>query len=219
MIAQLCVSFLQSPCTFMWHIIQTVGLSTYLFVMGELVDVWQNHNICHCDHARMVMRVQYYLMAKPHHHPPGSCNTHTSSLVSRSTYLSHFATACSLSSWSTTNITLNSPFFPGCTRQNHANIYSVFFIVSRRTSTMQTSSNFNPNFEFLSLVLLVIYLQKKKPLKLPPGITTHIFMQRTSTLKPLKSGPVTVIFKKPQLWLWKKLSSFLLLWESMRHQC
>jgi hypothetical protein len=45
------------------HYPDQVGLSAYLFTMGELIDAWQNRNIRHIDRARMVMRAKYFLMA------------------------------------------------------------------------------------------------------------------------------------------------------------
>jgi len=38
------------------------GLSIYLFVLGELVDAWQNHNISHAQRAKMVIRLRFFLM-------------------------------------------------------------------------------------------------------------------------------------------------------------
>ncbi|KAF8803503.1 hypothetical protein BYT27DRAFT_7259964 [Phlegmacium glaucopus] len=39
------------------------GLSVYLFVLGELVDAWQNRNISHVTRAKMVLRARFFLMA------------------------------------------------------------------------------------------------------------------------------------------------------------
>ncbi|KAK7012417.1 hypothetical protein R3P38DRAFT_3324101 [Favolaschia claudopus] len=36
------------------------GLSVYLFVLGELVDAWQNRSIPHLDRIKMVLRTQSY---------------------------------------------------------------------------------------------------------------------------------------------------------------
>ena len=38
------------------------GLSIYLFVLGELVDAWQNRNISHVQRAKMVTRLRFFLM-------------------------------------------------------------------------------------------------------------------------------------------------------------
>ena len=38
------------------------GLSVYLFVLGELVDAWQNRNISHVARAKMVLRARFFLM-------------------------------------------------------------------------------------------------------------------------------------------------------------
>lgn len=40
-----------------------VGLSVYLFIIGELIDAWQNRNIRHVDRVRMVLRARFFLMA------------------------------------------------------------------------------------------------------------------------------------------------------------
>jgi len=39
------------------------GLSDYLFVLGELVDAWQNRNISHIMRAKMVIRARFFLMS------------------------------------------------------------------------------------------------------------------------------------------------------------
>ncbi|KAI0067574.1 hypothetical protein BV25DRAFT_1876116 [Artomyces pyxidatus] len=39
------------------------SLSVYLFIMGELVDAWQNRNISHVERAKMAMRTRFTLMA------------------------------------------------------------------------------------------------------------------------------------------------------------
>jgi len=38
------------------------GLSVYLFVLGELVDAWQNRNISHVARVKMVLRSRFFLM-------------------------------------------------------------------------------------------------------------------------------------------------------------
>ncbi|KZV67782.1 hypothetical protein PENSPDRAFT_610974 [Peniophora sp. CONT] len=39
------------------------ALAVYLFVMGELVDAWQNRKITHVERVRMVLRARYFLVA------------------------------------------------------------------------------------------------------------------------------------------------------------
>lgn len=39
------------------------ALVLYLFVVGELIDAWQNRHIPHTEHIRMVTRARYFLMA------------------------------------------------------------------------------------------------------------------------------------------------------------
>ena len=54
------------------------GLSVYLFVLGDLVDAWQNRNISHHLRAKMVIRARFFLMAWWAHivaHPDYSVNT------------------------------------------------------------------------------------------------------------------------------------------------
>lgn len=70
-----------------------VGLSCYLFVMGELVDAWQNRHILHVDRARMVIRARFFLMAWRSHvvaNPDHSTNIH---FISRESY-DIFLTLC-----------------------------------------------------------------------------------------------------------------------------
>ncbi|KAJ6528185.1 hypothetical protein B0H19DRAFT_969274 [Mycena capillaripes] len=42
---------------------EQIGLSIYLFVLGELVDAWQYRNIFHRDRVKMVLRARFFLMA------------------------------------------------------------------------------------------------------------------------------------------------------------
>ncbi|KAK7691172.1 hypothetical protein QCA50_006275 [Cerrena zonata] len=42
---------------------QQTGLSVYLFVLGELIDAWQNRSIPHIERIRMVLRARFILMA------------------------------------------------------------------------------------------------------------------------------------------------------------
>jgi hypothetical protein len=75
------------------HYPNQVGLSAYLFIMGELIDTWQNRNICHIDHARMVMRARYFLMAWRSHiiaHPDHAAHIH---FISRKSF-DIFVTLC-----------------------------------------------------------------------------------------------------------------------------
>ncbi|KAJ7683601.1 hypothetical protein B0H17DRAFT_1137725 [Mycena rosella] len=70
-----------------------VGLAVYLFVLGELVDAWQNRNISHRDRAKMVLRARFFLMAWRSHivsHPDYSVQTQ---FISRESY-DIFITLC-----------------------------------------------------------------------------------------------------------------------------
>ncbi|KAJ6493278.1 hypothetical protein C8R45DRAFT_1073220 [Mycena sanguinolenta] len=72
---------------------QHVGLAIYLFVLGELVDAWQNRNISHAQRAKMVLRARFFLMAWRSHivaHPDYSLNTQ---FISRESY-DIFLTLC-----------------------------------------------------------------------------------------------------------------------------
>jgi hypothetical protein len=69
------------------------GLSAYLFVIGELVDAWQNRSIPHIERARMVMRARFFLTIWRSHvdtHPDHNLDTH---FVSRDSY-EIFTTLC-----------------------------------------------------------------------------------------------------------------------------
>ncbi|KAJ7745879.1 hypothetical protein DFH07DRAFT_924502 [Mycena maculata] len=69
------------------------GLSVYLFILGEMVDAWQNRNISHRDRAKMVLRARFFLMAWRSHiesHPEYSIKTH---FISRESY-NIFLTIC-----------------------------------------------------------------------------------------------------------------------------
>ncbi|KAF6742097.1 hypothetical protein DFP72DRAFT_1109656 [Ephemerocybe angulata] len=53
------------------------ALAVYLFVLGELVDAWQNRRISHLERAKMVMRARFFLTAWRSHivaHPDHSLN-------------------------------------------------------------------------------------------------------------------------------------------------
>ncbi|KAF8156928.1 hypothetical protein B0H34DRAFT_657929 [Crassisporium funariophilum] len=39
------------------------GLSVYLFIMGELIDAWQNRSISHALRAKMALRARFFLLA------------------------------------------------------------------------------------------------------------------------------------------------------------
>ncbi|KAJ7652490.1 hypothetical protein DFH06DRAFT_1331114 [Mycena polygramma] len=45
------------------HYPSHTGTSVYLFIMGEMIDAWQNRNICHRDRIKMVLRARFFLMA------------------------------------------------------------------------------------------------------------------------------------------------------------
>ncbi|KAJ7723096.1 hypothetical protein DFH07DRAFT_759651, partial [Mycena maculata] len=69
------------------------GLSIYLFVLGELIDAWQNRNIFHRDRVKMVLRARFFLMAWRSHivaHPDHNLNTH---FISRESF-DIFLTIC-----------------------------------------------------------------------------------------------------------------------------
>ncbi|KAJ7508549.1 hypothetical protein B0H11DRAFT_2304702 [Mycena galericulata] len=69
------------------------GLSVYLFVLGELIDAWQNRNIFHRDRVKMVLRARFFLMAWRSHivaHPDHNLNTH---FISRESF-DIFLTIC-----------------------------------------------------------------------------------------------------------------------------
>lgn len=77
----------------MTHYPQQIGLSVYLFVVGELVDAWQNRNIPHIDRARMVMRARYFFMSWRSHvvaHPDHAAHIH---FISRESF-DIFITLC-----------------------------------------------------------------------------------------------------------------------------
>ncbi|KAJ6524888.1 hypothetical protein DFH09DRAFT_1372073 [Mycena vulgaris] len=62
------------------------GLSVYLFVLGELIDAWQNRNISHRDRVKMVLRARFFLMAWRSHiiaHPDYSVD---SQFISRASF-------------------------------------------------------------------------------------------------------------------------------------
>lgn len=75
------------------HYPDQAGLSAYLFVMGEMVDAWQNRNIPHVDRARMVMRAKFFLMGWRSHivsHPDHAPHIH---FISRESF-DVFMTLC-----------------------------------------------------------------------------------------------------------------------------
>jgi hypothetical protein len=62
------------------------GLIIYLFVLGEMIDAWQNRVITHLERATMVMMARFVLMAwRSHvdHHPSYSLNIQ---FISRESY-------------------------------------------------------------------------------------------------------------------------------------
>ncbi|KAJ6504529.1 hypothetical protein DFH09DRAFT_943717 [Mycena vulgaris] len=69
------------------------GVSIYLFVLGELVDAWQNRSISHRDRTKMVLRARFFLMAWRSHtesHPDHDVKTQ---FISRESY-DIFLTIC-----------------------------------------------------------------------------------------------------------------------------
>ncbi|KAF8171785.1 hypothetical protein K438DRAFT_2024000 [Mycena galopus ATCC 62051] len=69
------------------------GLSVYLFVLGEMIDAWQNRNISHRDRTKMVLRARFFLMAWRSHiqaHPEYTLQTQ---FISRESY-DIFLTIC-----------------------------------------------------------------------------------------------------------------------------
>lgn len=69
------------------------ALSLYLFILGELVDAWQNRRIGHCARAKMVMCARFFLMAWRSHidaHPQHSVHIN---FISRESF-SIFITLC-----------------------------------------------------------------------------------------------------------------------------
>ncbi|KAJ3513597.1 hypothetical protein NMY22_g14994 [Coprinellus aureogranulatus] len=69
------------------------ALSVYLFILGELVDAWQNRKISHCARAKMVMRARFFLMTWRSHidaHPEHSVHTN---FISRESF-GIFITLC-----------------------------------------------------------------------------------------------------------------------------
>ncbi|KAJ6585790.1 hypothetical protein B0H19DRAFT_926943 [Mycena capillaripes] len=69
------------------------GPSIYLFVIGEMIDAWQNRNISHRDRVKMVLRARFFLMAWRAHtesHPDHKLQTH---FISRESF-NIFLTIC-----------------------------------------------------------------------------------------------------------------------------
>lgn len=69
------------------------ALSIYLFIIGELVDAWQNRSINHIERAKMAMRARFFLMAWRSHivqHPDYSVEIQ---FISRGSY-DIFLTSC-----------------------------------------------------------------------------------------------------------------------------
>lgn len=55
------------------------GLAIYIFVVGDMVDAYQNRSISHVERATMVLTARYFLMAWRSHtemHPDHSLSTH-----------------------------------------------------------------------------------------------------------------------------------------------
>ncbi|KAH7929600.1 hypothetical protein BV22DRAFT_1029216 [Leucogyrophana mollusca] len=75
------------------HFPERPALSAYLFILGELVDAWQNRNISHATRAKMVLRARFFLMAWRSHtdqHPDHNVNVN---FISRESY-DIFLTLC-----------------------------------------------------------------------------------------------------------------------------
>ncbi|KAF5370922.1 hypothetical protein D9615_009812 [Tricholomella constricta] len=69
------------------------ALTVYLFVLGELVDAWQNRQISHLTRAKLAMRARFFLMAWRTHiisHPEHSLSTN---FISRESF-DIFITLC-----------------------------------------------------------------------------------------------------------------------------
>lgn len=69
------------------------GLATYIFVLGDMIDAWQNRSLPHIERVRMVLRARFFLMAWRTHilrHPDHDVNVH---FISRGSY-DIFLTIC-----------------------------------------------------------------------------------------------------------------------------
>ncbi|KAH7919930.1 hypothetical protein BV22DRAFT_1199252 [Leucogyrophana mollusca] len=77
----------------MKHFSEHTALSTYLFVLGELIDAWQNRNISHVVRAKMVMRARFFLMAWQSHVAQNPDHNAQINLISRESY-DIFVTLC-----------------------------------------------------------------------------------------------------------------------------
>ncbi|KAJ7780986.1 hypothetical protein B0H16DRAFT_1496749 [Mycena metata] len=69
------------------------GVSVYLFVLGEMIDAWQNRHISHRERVKMVLRARFFLMAWRSHieaHPEYNVKTQ---FISRESY-DIFLTIC-----------------------------------------------------------------------------------------------------------------------------
>ncbi|KAH7918146.1 hypothetical protein BV22DRAFT_1108436 [Leucogyrophana mollusca] len=72
------------------HFPKRPALSTYLFVLGEVIDAWQNRNIHHVTRVRMVLRARFFLMAWRSHteqHPDHDVNVNFISCESYNIFL------------------------------------------------------------------------------------------------------------------------------------
>lgn len=69
------------------------GLATYLFVLGDMIDAWQNRSLPHIERIRMVLRARFFLMAWRTHvvlHPDYDVHVH---FISRGSF-DIFLTIC-----------------------------------------------------------------------------------------------------------------------------
>lgn len=116
---------------------QEAGLSAYLFILGELVDAWQNHKILHKERVKMALRSRFFLHAWRAHmdrNPDHSVNVQ---------FISHksfniFTTLCdSLIALIVTHCDYYPHYFPGYTPLKFANMYLGSSGSSRRISIMQ----------------------------------------------------------------------------------
>ncbi|KZV71006.1 hypothetical protein PENSPDRAFT_685015 [Peniophora sp. CONT] len=62
------------------------AFAVYLFVMGELVDAWQNRALPHAERVRMALRARYFLMAWHAHISAHPDHRHDVNFISRESY-------------------------------------------------------------------------------------------------------------------------------------
>jgi len=165
----------------MWHIIQQLGF-LHIFLSWELVDVWKIKTFV------IVITLYGYvecsiIWCKAPSHPLDHATQHFISW-SPFKYLSHLRQACSLSCDLPQNYP-DSPF-PWLHSTEPWNIYSVVLHSLKKDFNCDILY-LQPNFKFLSFgVWWSIYGRKSHSNY--HRVSTHIFMQRTSTWG-LKIGP------------------------------